>query len=109
MTETWRDRLAVGIEKSGKSLREISIASGSSPGYVSALFKDGKEPTVDKLLKVCAAANVSFYYVVGGFDITPETEEFLRLLGRAPERVRESVLTLLQVRRSGGEGSRRRA
>jgi transcriptional regulator with XRE-family HTH domain len=83
VADAWRDRLAAAIEASGKSQREISLAAGLGPGYVNSIFNDGKEPSVDRLMRVCRSLNVSIYYILGGFDINPETEEFLRLLVRA--------------------------
>lgn len=110
MAETWRHRLAAAIDRGGRSQREISLAAGVGPGYVNSLFKDGKEPTLDRLQRVCDAANVSIYYIIGGFDITPETEEFLRLLMRADPSVQQSVLTLLrQARHSASRTSKRSA
>lgn len=110
MADTWRDRLAAVIDGSGKSQREVSLAAGLGPGYVNSLFNEGKEPTLDRLQKVCKAANVSIYYIIGGFDITPETEEFLRLLVRADPDIQKSVLTLLRnARHSGAKTIRRSA
>lgn len=110
MADTWRDRLAAVIDSGGRSQREISLAAGVGPGYVNSLFNDGKEPTLDRLQRVCDAANVSIYYVIGGFDITPETEEFLRLLVRADPEIQKSVLTLLrQARHSGAKAVKRSA
>lgn len=109
MAETWRDRLARSIELTGKSHREISLAAGVGTGYVNSLFNDNKEPGIDKLLKVCNAANVSIYYVLGGFDVTPDKEELLRLLSQVDPEVQQSVLTLLRQRQPDEAGSRRRA
>lgn len=110
MADAWRDRLAAAIEASGKSQREISLAAGVGPGYVNSIFNDGKEPSVDRLMRVCRSLNVSIYYILGGFDITPETEEFLRLLVRADPEIQKSVLTLLrQARQSGAKAVRRSA
>lgn len=109
MAETWRDRLARSIEATGRSHRDISLAAGAGSGYVNSLINDGKEPGIDKLLKVCEAAKVSIYYVLGGFDITPDKEELLRLLSQVDPEVQQSVLTLLRQRQPDEAGSRRRA
>jgi ribonucleoside-diphosphate reductase alpha chain len=55
----WRARLSAAIQKSGKSAREVSIAAGKGAGYVHSILKERKEPTVDSLLAVCLALNIS--------------------------------------------------
>lgn len=91
----WKSRLAAGIEASNKSQREISLAAGKGPGYVNSLLNEGKDPTISNLIDICKAANISIFYVLGGFDISPEKEEFLRLLDRSDDEIRNSVRLIL--------------
>lgn len=93
--ETWRDRLAAAIKRSGKSMRAVSISAGNAPGYVHSVLKGGKDPTIDNLLSVCREADVSLLRVLYGFDVTPETEEVLRLLELRPG-ARSGILQILR-------------
>lgn len=104
--QDWKLRLAAGIEASGKSQREISLAAGMGPGYVNSLINEGKDATVGHLKAICDAAGFSFYFVIGGFDITPEREEFLRLLEAVNEDARLGVLNLLRLARQPEETPR---
>lgn len=92
----WKVRLEAAIKDCGMSQREISLAAGLGPGYVHSIFAEGKDPTVGNLLKVCRAARVSIYRVLGGFEMTLEEEEFLKLLLLSDDAVKQSVLLLLQ-------------
>ncbi|BEV47316.1 helix-turn-helix transcriptional regulator [Afipia carboxidovorans] len=96
MTETWKDRLAAGIEAKGKSQREVSLAAGKGPGYVNSLINEGKDPTVDNLLRVCEAAGVSLYYVLYGVEMDREAEEIIRLLKMSSKAKREGLLQVLR-------------
>jgi transcriptional regulator with XRE-family HTH domain len=96
----WKARLALGIENSGKSQREISLAAGLGPGYVNSILRESKDPTITNLIKLCEAADLSLYYILVGVDVSREEEDLLRLLTQADSDVKQSVLTLLRSRRS---------
>jgi len=96
MSENWKTRLAAGIKANKKSRREVSLAAGMGPGYVFSLLKEGKDPTVDHLSRVCDAAGLSLSYVLYGMEINQETEEIIRLLNSAPEAAREGMLQILR-------------
>jgi transcriptional regulator with XRE-family HTH domain len=99
----WRKRLAFAVEASGKSKREISLAAGLGAGYVHSILSEGKDPTIERLLKVCEATGVSLTHVIYGFNVSPEDEEFLRLISEAPEQERLAVLALLRSRNASTE------
>ena len=93
-TVGWKARLAAGIKKNGKSKREVSLAAGMGPGYVHSILKEGKDPTIDHLIKICAAAELSLYYVLIGVEASPETEEIVKLL-EASKTKRQGLVQLL--------------
>lgn len=95
-TSEWKERLQHAIMDCGKSHREISLAAGLGPGYLHSVFVEGKEPTVTNVLKICRAADISVYRVLAGFEITPEDEDFLRLVSLADADLRRSLLYLLE-------------
>lgn len=101
----WKTRLKDGIKANKKSQRAVSIEAGLGPGYVNGMINDDKDATIGHLLAVCRAANLSIYKVLGDFDITPQTEEFLRLLTNADEATQRSILHLLQARSREASGS----
>ena len=70
--DAWRARLVEAIEHSGKSARAISTEAGLGPGYVHSIIKEGKDPTVERLLSVCDAVPVSLIYVMYGVDAEPD-------------------------------------
>jgi len=96
MSEDWRSRLAAGIKANKKTRRGVSLAAGMGAGYVSSLLKEEKDPTIDNLLKICAAADVSVYYVLYGVKIDRETEEIIQILSSSKTRTKG----LLQVLRN---------
>lgn len=97
MSETsWKARLASGIKAKGKNPREVSIAAGKGPGYVHSILKEGKDPTIQNLLAVCEAADLSLTWVLFGFDISRETEEIVRELEASPPTRREGLLQFLR-------------
>lgn len=92
---SWKQRLADAIEKSGRSKREISLSANMGAGYVHSILAEGKDPTVDNLLKICEALNVSVTSILYGFEISPETEEILSLVEKNPKR-RRGILDILK-------------
>ena len=62
---TWRVRLAAAVEESSMSMREASIAAGLSDGYVHGILKDGKEPTITKLMALAAVLNIRVSFLIG--------------------------------------------
>lgn len=101
MSEGWKTRLAEAIEANGKTKRGVSLAAGMAPGYVHSILKEGKDPTIDNLIKVCGAAGVSLSFVLNGFQMSPETEEIMKLL-EASKTKRQGLLQLL---REAGPGT----
>lgn len=94
ITDGWRERLTTAIKKNGLSLREVSLAAGAGPGYISSILTDGKEPTIQKLMEVCQAVPVSLIHVLYGFDVTLEDEAIIAAMHESPEK-RDAVVTLL--------------
>lgn len=93
-TVGWKARLAAGMKKNGKSKREVSLAAGMGPGYVHSILKEGKDPTIDHLIKICEAADLSLYYVLIGIEASRETEEIVKLL-EASKSKRQGLVQLL--------------
>jgi hypothetical protein len=94
--ESWKTRLADGIKANGKSKREVSLAAGMGPGYVHSILAEGKDPTVDNLLRVCEAAGISLYYVLYGVKMDPETEAIVRQLQSSSPAKRRGLLDFLR-------------
>lgn len=90
----WKTRLQKAIDASGRSAREVSLKSGKGPGYIHSVLKEGKDPTVDSLVAVCATLNVSVSYILLGVEMSKESEAILQALEGSPDR-RSAVLQLL--------------
>ena len=96
MDSDWKDRLLKALKRKRVSQRRASLGAGLGPGYVNSILKEGKDPTVENLMAVCRAADISLTYVLFGFDMTAETENLMALLESAPPEKRTSLLTLLK-------------
>lgn len=96
--QTWRDRLVAAIERDGRSQRAVSIAAGLGPGYINALLREGREPTVGSAIRVCRELGISLPWLIYGIEMSPQTEEILRLLDDHPAE-RAGILQILRARR----------
>lgn len=92
----WKKRLADGIRDKGKSKREVSLAAGRGPGYVHSLLKEDKDPTIDNLIEVCHAADLSVIWVLFGVQMSRETEDIVRALEDASPDQRQGLLRFLR-------------
>ena len=95
MIETqWRDRLQVACEKSGKSMRSLSLSSGNGPGYLHSVLTEGKDPTLKNFISLCMTIDVSIIYILHGYDITPDEMKLLKVLKHDPVKT-AALMTLL--------------
>jgi lambda repressor-like predicted transcriptional regulator len=92
----WRDRLASAIEERGETMRSASLKAKLGANYVHGVLKDGKDPTVEKLLAVCEALGISPAYILLGDKAPPEVEALLLLMQTSPAR-RQAILDLLRT------------
>ena len=92
--DEWRKRLREAVESSGKSLRAVSLAAGCSPGYLHGILSSNKEPTITRLVKLCAVLNVSFTYVAVGIAWSPTQERLLLLMSELPDEQKALLLDL---------------
>lgn len=91
-----RARLAEILKKKELSMRSVSLEAGLGQSYLSGILKEGKEPTVPKLMAICDALGVSLLYVLHGVEISKQAEELIALLDEKPER-RDAALQLLRA------------
>jgi hypothetical protein len=71
-------RLREAIDADGRSDSAISTAAGFTRSYVSHIFNQGADPSVESLLKLCATLDVSPAYILTGAQVTPEGERLLK-------------------------------
>jgi transcriptional regulator with XRE-family HTH domain len=95
--EAWRRRLRAAVERSGKSLRSISIAAGQDPSYVSELLR-GKiaEPTIGPLQKICAEVGVTTPYILEGYELTPATQRIVKAFSAMTPEDQENWLAVIE-------------
>jgi transcriptional regulator with XRE-family HTH domain len=94
MTDRWRNRLKEALKASGKSMREVSMDAGCGPGYLHDVLAVGKEPTIDRLMRIANVLNVSLSWLLYGFDLGKKDEELLTLFASLTERQRQAILDL---------------
>lgn len=90
----WRNRLIQAIERSGKSQRAIAQAAGLSPGYLGSILKEGKDPSLSRILKVIDQTDASLYWVLYGIEMSKEEQELLRSYARFTSDQKEAFLRL---------------
>lgn len=78
------------------SMRAASLAAGMGPGYVHSIIKEGKDPGVESLLKVCDTLGITLSWLLYGFDIDPTSEKILQIVQGSDERQKAAVLTILE-------------
>ncbi|WP_336276605.1 XRE family transcriptional regulator [Bartonella sp. CB178] len=92
----WRQRLHAALEKSGRSKRSVSLASGRGAGYLHSILTEGKEPTIESLASICHEINASMSYILYGDKTNAEDLEFIDLVSRISPEERKAILTLLR-------------
>lgn len=96
MEDGWRDRLTKALEEAGLSKRRASLAAGLGPGYLHSILSEGKDPTLENLLKVCAVVKASSSWVIFGYDLaSPEVEELVQLWQAANAETRDGIRRIL--------------
>lgn len=96
MDDTWRERLAKAIEARGVSKRSLSLKAGMGPGYVHSLLSEGKEPTIEKLVRICAELDVPLAAIVYGDEASQFVQEVVELWRKAPPSLRQGILEILR-------------
>lgn len=96
MTEHWRMRLREAMEAKRMSMRAVSLKAKCGPGYVFDILETGKEPTIDRLVRIADAIPVSVSWLLYGYEIGPQEEELLRLYSRLSDRRRRALLDLAE-------------
>jgi transcriptional regulator with XRE-family HTH domain len=94
----WRARMVEVMDGTGLSMRALSLEAGCAEGYVHSILKDGKEPALGSMAKLCQRMDVSLAWLLYGFAITPKTERLVRLSERDPA-TWDGLLAILEDRR----------
>jgi transcriptional regulator with XRE-family HTH domain len=92
--EEWRKRLQEAVDKSGKSMRAISLTAGCSASYLHGILKENKEPTLARLVKICSEIGVSVTYIILGIEMSPTHESLLLLMSDLPDAQQQLLLEL---------------
>jgi hypothetical protein len=104
--DSWRERLFLAIERSGRSERSIGVEAKCGPSYLYDVRVAGKQPTVPKLIAICKVLNVSLAYIFLGVEINPGEEELFRMfVGLRPEQRSALQNFLLAMKASEQSGS----
>ncbi|MEP0155228.1 hypothetical protein [Pseudophaeobacter sp.] len=87
-------RLEAALSDKGISMRKASLDAGFSQTFVHGILKLGRDPGVHNLTILCDSLGLSAAYVIFGYDVSPDVEEFLRIFQDNPAK-REALLELL--------------
>lgn len=93
-TSNWRSNLMFLLEADGRSMREVSLAAGLSHGYVHGILKDGKDPTLENLVRICAALETDLLHLLFQLKIDRQTAEILTAILSNSE-LKSAIYTLL--------------
>lgn len=99
----WRTRLQAAVDASGRSMRDVSLAAGVGANYLHGILRDGKEPTIDRLVAICEQLGVSLVQIVYGAAMTAEAEELLKLYASLEPKRQKDLLRLLGAARDLSE------
>lgn len=96
MDNGWRARLRAVIAERVKDKREnytsLARKGGKGTNFVEQYVNTDRAPSLENLLVLGKILDVSPIYILLGFEITPEEEEFLRLVSRLSPSGREYLL-----------------
>lgn len=102
--DEWRQRLSEAIERSGKTPRAVSLAAGCSAGYLHGILKEGKEPGLERLMKISEVVETSLTQIILGIDLTLTQERLLLLLSGLPDDQKELLLRMAEeLHRGNGQ------
>lgn len=98
----WLERLVSEIHKhkdqTGKSYREMSMAAGLGPNFVTQLLaNDWKEPLFGNVVRLCDELHVSITYIVTGAEMTRTHETVLSRMSALPEHQQQAFLAFLHT------------
>ena len=94
MERHWRERLEQALEASHKSKRSVSLAARCGAGYLHDVLSEGKEPTIDRLMRIADVLGVSLSWILYGIELKKPEEELLRAYALLSERQKQAVLEL---------------
>lgn len=94
MVDKWRERLRAAFEASGKSMRAASLEAGCAHNYLFEVLETGKEPGMERLIRVADVLGVSLPWLLYGTEIGPAEEEFLRAYAKLSPKQRRAILDL---------------
>lgn len=98
MENGWFDRLTDAIKADGRSIRAISLEAKCGPNYIQQMLKDGKKPTVDKLMAILRVlGDAKTFEILTGQKITKEDMEFIRLSAGLDEDAKRAALSFFQL------------
>ncbi len=95
--DSWRQRIEAAIAADERSMRDISLAAGLSHGYLHGILRDGKEPTLDRFIRICDVLGISLAHALMGVDLSPDTERLISEI-EGDEESRAAILAILSRR-----------
>lgn len=100
----WRVRLRAVIAERTKDIKKenyttLAKKAGKGDNFVGQYVTSDRVPSLENLLILCEILNVSYIYILSGFEITPEEVEFVRIVSHLSPAARQWVRqTVLQMK-----------
>jgi transcriptional regulator with XRE-family HTH domain len=87
--ENWRKHLADAVKADGRSMRKISLEAELNPGYVHSIIQDGKDASVENLMKIARVLGEPATTLLDGADMTEAKKRLLRIADNlSPDQLR---------------------
>ena len=98
MADDWYSRLVSAIRADGRDMRALSLAAKCGPNYIQQMIKDGKRPTVDKLMSILdVLGEAKTFEILTGAQLTAEDLEFVRLTSSLDGDAKRAALSFFQA------------
>lgn len=95
----WYDRLHAAIlaaKERGADLKSISKNAGLAGNYISQLMNTGRIPSVENFISIVDYLDLSFMWILEGYEITALDEQILSLVAKSDEDSKRLMLDVIQ-------------
>lgn len=98
MAEQWFERLIAAVRADGRGMRTLSLAAKCGPNYIQQMIKDGKRPSVDKLLSILdALGQYKAFEILTGVSIPKEDFELIHLMNQIDAPAKQAAASFFRA------------
>lgn len=97
----WFTRLSKAIRDDGRDMKAISKAAKCGQNYVQQMLKDGKEPGIDRFIRILATlGRPASLHIILGAELTAQDEELIRLISGLSDKQKQTALEFFRSLRA---------